>query len=266
MEGSSKPGVAVVTGAGGGIGEACASRFAKDGRAVACLDINPEAAKAAAKAITDAGGTARAFECDVVDVAAQQELAKLIESEMGPVEVLFTSAGLLVDKAMLMTIDLEDHARVWDVNYNGTLYSVRAFAPAMQQRRRGAICTVASVNSFIQLPLPAYNPGKVAIKRLTELLAMELGRDNVRVNSVAPGYTLSGNLKKRIEDGTRDPENILGSGAIRAYIEPKHIASAVAWLCSDEAQVVTGVTLPVDAGYLCAAYYQTYAGGLPWES
>lgn len=265
MADNARAGVAVVTGAGGGIGEACARRFASDGRAVACIDINGENADAVARTITEAGGSARAFQCDVVDIGAQQTLASRIEQEMGPVDLLFTSAGLIVDRGMLMTVDLAEHARVWDVNYHGTLYSIRAFAPAMQKRKRGAICTVSSVNSYIQLPLPAYNPGKVAVKRLTELLAMELGRDSVRINSVAPGYTLSENLKKRIEEGTRDPEKILGSGAIRVYIEPKHIAAAAAWLCSDEAEVITGVTLPVDAGYLCAAYYQTYAGGLPWE-
>lgn len=260
-----KGGVAVVTGGAGGIGEAVAHRFAADGRTVAVLDIDGDAAEAVVKAIAANGGIARAFQCDVTDAAAQDQLAATIEAEMGPVDQLFTSAGLLVDKGMLMTVDLAAHQRVWDVNYNGTLYSVRAFAPAMQKRKRGAICTVGSVNSYIQLPLPAYNPGKAAIKRMTEMLAMELGRDNIRINSVAPGYTLSGNLKKRIEEGTRDPDNILGCGAIRIFIEPKHIANAVAWLCSKEAEVITGVMLPVDAGYLCAAYYQTYAGGLPWE-
>ena len=125
--------------------------------------------------------------------------------------------------------------------------------------------TVGSVNSFIQLPLPAYNPSKAAIKRLTELLCMELGRNNIRVNGVAPNYTMTPAIKQRIESGQRDPENIKRSGAIHMLIEPYHVANAVAFLCSDEAEAISGVMLPVDAGYLCAAYYQTYAGGLPWS-
>ncbi|MEM7777396.1 MAG: SDR family oxidoreductase [Pseudomonadota bacterium] len=265
MSEDQRPGVAVVTGGASGIGEACALRFARDGRPVAVLDINAEAANAVAKVIVDGGGTARAFACDVADLSVQQDIAKTVEADMGPVDTLLTSAGIITSKGMLMSVDLEEHTRVWDVNYNGTLYSVRAFAPAMQERKRGAICTVGSVNSYIQLPMPAYNPTKIAIKRLTELLAMELGRDMVRVNSVAPGYTLSQTLKRYIDEGKRDPDNILKSGAMKVFIEPEHIANAAAWLCSDEASVVTGVMLPVDAGYLCAAYYQTYAGGLPWE-
>ena len=265
MAEQSGKGVAVVTGGASGIGAACAKRFAADGYELALLDVNESGLAETADAIAQAGGTARTYTCDVADHDAQVALAKSIESDMGPVHVLFTSAGLIPNKDMLLTMDLAEHQRFMDVNYNGTLYSVRAFAPAMQARKSGAICTVGSVNSFIQLPLPAYNVGKVAIKRLTELLAMELGRDGIRINSVAPGYTMSPTLRRKIEEGSRDPENILGSGAIRMFIEPEHIANAVSWLCSHEAAAVTGVMLPVDAGYLCAAYYQTYAGGLPWE-
>jgi NAD(P)-dependent dehydrogenase (short-subunit alcohol dehydrogenase family) len=151
------------------------------------------------------------------------------------------------------------------VNYNGTVYSVRAFAPAMEQRKRGAVVTVGSVNSYIQLPLPAYNPSKAAIKRLTELLCMELGRKDIRVNGVAPNYTMTPAIKSRIESGQRDPENIRKSGAVHMLIEPYHVANAVSFLISDEAAAISGVMLPVDAGYLAAAYYQTYAGGLPWK-
>jgi NAD(P)-dependent dehydrogenase (short-subunit alcohol dehydrogenase family) len=164
-----------------------------------------------------------------------------------------------------MEMDLEEHQRVWDVNYNGTIYTVRAFARGMDKRRRGAIVTIGSVNSFIQLPLPAYNPSKVTIKRLTELLCMELGRNNIRVNGVAPNYTMTPAIKSRIDSGQRDPENIKRSGAVHMLIEPFHVANAVAFLASDEAEAISGVMLPVDAGYLTAAYYQTYAGGLPWR-
>jgi len=135
----------------------------------------------------------------------------------------------------------------------------------MEKRKRGAIVTVGSVNSYIQLPLPAYNPSKAAIMRLTELLCMELGRNNIRVNGVAPNYTMTPAIKARIAQGLRDPENMKRSGAVHMLIEPYHVANAVAFLCSDEAEAISGVMLPVDAGYLAAAYYQTYAGGMPWK-
>jgi NAD(P)-dependent dehydrogenase (short-subunit alcohol dehydrogenase family) len=72
-------------------------------------------------------------------------------------------------------------------------------------------------------------------------------------------------IRQRIESGLRDPENIKRSGAVHMLIEPYHVANAVAFLASQEAEAITGVMLPVDAGYLCAAYYQTFAGGMPWE-
>jgi NAD(P)-dependent dehydrogenase (short-subunit alcohol dehydrogenase family) len=259
-------GTAVVTGGGSGIGEACARRFAKDGYAVAVIDVNADGASRVADDLARAGATAKAYICDVSDVNAINATASSIETELGPATALVTSAGILNNANTIMAMDLEEHQRVWDVNYNGTVYTIRAIAPYMEERRRGAIVTVGSVNSFIQLPLPAYNPSKAAIKRLTELLCMELGRNNIRVNGVAPNYTMTPAIKQRIESGQRDPENIKRSGAIHMLIEPYHVANAAAFLCSDEAEAISGVMLPVDAGYLCAAYYQTYAGGLPWQN
>jgi NAD(P)-dependent dehydrogenase (short-subunit alcohol dehydrogenase family) len=258
-------GVAAVTGGGSGIGEACARRFGRDGYAVAVIDVDAAGAEHVANALRSDGVEAVHYVVDVADHAALVELAAKVEAELGPAAALVTSAGILNNSDTILNMDLEEHQRVWDVNYNGTVYSVRAFAPYMEQRQKGAIVTVGSVNSFIQLPLPAYNPSKAAIKRLTELLCMELGRNNVRVNGVAPNYTMTPAIKQRIAQGLRDPENMKRSGAIHMLIEPDHVAAAVAFLCSEDAEAITGVMLPVDAGYLCAAYYQTYAGGMPWD-
>jgi len=257
-------GTAVITGGASGIGEACARRFARDGYDVAIIDQNPEDAERVAKDIRTGGTKVGIFIGDVSDEGVMQDFAARVEKEIGPTTVLVTSAGILNNPNTILAMDLEEHKRVWDVNYNGTVYAVRAFAPFMQTRREGSIVTVGSVNSFIQLPLPAYNPSKAAIKRLTELLCMELGRHNIRVNGVAPNYTMTPAFKAKIEAGERDPENIKRSGAIAILIEPFHVANAVAFLCSQDAEAITGVMLPVDAGYLCAAYYQTFAGGVPW--
>ena len=257
-------GVAVVTGGGSGIGEACAKRFAQDGYAVAIIDQNASGAERVSSELSQGGANAKAYVGDVSDLATMNEFAAAIESELGPSTALVTSARILNNANTIMAMDLEEHQRVWDVNYNGTVYTVRAIAPYMEERRKGAIVTVGSVNSFIQLPLPAYNPSKAAIKRLTELLCMELGRNNIRVNGVAPNYTMTPAIKQRIDSGQRDPENIKRSGAVHMLIEPYHVANVAAFLCAEEAEAVSGVMLPVDAGYLCAAYYQTYAGGLPW--
>ena len=257
--------MAVVTGGGSGIGEACARRFARDGYDVAIIDINAEGAERVGGELRAAGTNVGVHVLDVSDLAALEAAAAQSEADLGPTMAMVTSAGILNNSNTLLAMDLEEHKRVWDVNYNGTLYTVRAFAPYMEKRQKGAICTVGSVNSYIQLPLPAYNPSKAAIMRLTELFCMELGRNNIRVNGVAPNYTMTPAIKSRIEAGLRDPENMKRSGAVHMLIEPEHVANAAVWLCSDEAVAIAGVMLPVDAGYLCAAYYQTYAGGMPWE-
>jgi NAD(P)-dependent dehydrogenase (short-subunit alcohol dehydrogenase family) len=262
----SEKGVAVVTGGGSGIGEACARRFAKDGYDVAIIDQSMDGAERVASELNGHSVNVTALVGDVSDLDAMKAFAEQVERDMGPATVLVTSAGILNNSNTIMAMDLDEHKRVWDVNYDGTIYSVRAFAPAMEKRQRGSIVTIGSVNSYIQLPLPAYNPSKAALKRLTELLCMELGRNNIRVNGVAPNYTMTPAIKSRIDSGQRDPENIMRSGAVHMLIEPYHVANAVAFLASDEAAAISGVMLPVDAGYLTAAYYQTYAGGMPWEA
>jgi NAD(P)-dependent dehydrogenase (short-subunit alcohol dehydrogenase family) len=164
-----------------------------------------------------------------------------------------------------MDMDLAAHKRMWDVNYNGTLYAIRQFARSMAEAKRGAIVTLGSINSRAPLPIPAYNMGKAVIERLTQLLAVELGRSGVRVNSVGPTYVMTPPLRAKVQAGQRDLAKIMSVHALDKLPEPSDIANAIAFLCSDQASAITGVLLPVDAGFLSAVSYRTYAGGVPWE-
>ena len=130
---------------------------------------------------------------------------------------------------------------------------------------RGAIVTLGSINSRLPLPIPAYNMGKAAIERLTQLLAVELGRHNIRVNSVAPTYVMTPPLRAKVEAGQRDMNKIMGVHALAKLPEPADIANAIAFLCSDQAAFITGILLPIDAGWLAGVSYRTYAGGVPWK-
>jgi len=161
-------------------------------------------------------------------------------------------------------MDLDEHARVWDVNYHGTVHTVRAFAGAMSKRGRGSIVTLGSINSYAALPLPAYCPSKTAILRLTQILAVELGRHGLRVNGVAPTYVLTPALQARIDAGDRDPDLIEKAGAVEMFVYPEHIASVVRFLCSEQAAAVSGVMMPVDAGWEAATSYRSFVGGVPW--
>ena len=257
--------LAVITGGASGIGEACARRFAGDGAVVWLLDSDEDRAIQVAAEIEGGGGTAHALAVDVSDAQALDDCSLKIQAETGTPDILVTSAGILEQTSTVLDIDLEDHDRLWRVNYHGTMHACRAFGRLMCEQGGGALVTVGSVNSFAPLPLPAYNPSKVAVMRLTELLAMEFGRHGVRVNGVAPTYVLTPALKAKIESGERDADVIRGSGALDMFVVPEHIANAVAFLCSDQAAVITGVMLPVDAGWCLAAPYKTFAGGVPWD-
>ena len=257
--------LAVVTGGASGIGEAAARRLAELGHAVAILDVSAERAQTVAVDIGRLGVAARAYVVDVADAAAMDRIAAEVEADMGWPSVLVPSAGLLRSTQSIMTMDLADHDHVWRVNYHGTVHALRSFGRLMQKRKNGAIVTIGSINSFVPLPLPAYNPGKAAIHNLTQIAAMELGQHGIRVNSVAPTFTMTPKLKEIIDRGERDVATIKRLQAIDLLVEPRHIANAINFLCSEEAAAITGVMLPVDAGYLSAISYRTYAGGVPWE-
>ncbi len=256
---------AVITGGASGLGEACARRFAADGTLVWILDANAERAAAVAADIAAAGGAARHAAVDVTDDDALDACAARIADETGAPEILVTSAGILETVNSLLDADMAQHDRVWAVNYRGTVASCRAFGRLMRAAGKGAIVTLGSTNSFSALPLPAYGPSKTAILRLTQILAVELGRHGVRVNGVAPTYVITPAMQARIDKGERDPAVIRASGALDMLVLPAHVAEVVAFLCSDAAAAITGVMLPVDAGYAAAVTYKSFAGGVPWD-
>jgi NAD(P)-dependent dehydrogenase (short-subunit alcohol dehydrogenase family) len=253
--------VAVITGGASGIGEATARRLAADGYAIAILDVNEARGKEVAASLAGS----RFYRCDVADAASVERTATAVEKDLGPAGILVTSAALIPNTEGIMDMDMDAHEQMWRINYFGTVHVCRAFAKQMIARKRGAIVTLGSINSYLPLPLPAYNPGKAAIQRLTQLLAVELGRHGIRVNSVAPTYVLTPPLKAKIEAGQRDLAKIMSVHALDRLPEPADIANAIAFLCSDQAAAITGVLLPVDSGWLSAVSYKTYAGGVPWK-
>jgi NAD(P)-dependent dehydrogenase (short-subunit alcohol dehydrogenase family) len=256
--------VAVVTGGASGIGAATALRFAADGYHVAILDIADALGREVAAGIVAAGGSATYHTCDVAEAARIEAVAAEIAAAHGPADVLVTSAGLIPNSESILDMDLAAHERMWAVNYSGTLYACRIFAGQMIPRRQGAIVTIGSINSRLPLPLPAYNMGKATIERLTQLLAVELGRHTIRVNSVGPTYVLTPPLRAKIAAGQRDLGKMMAVHALPYLPEPEDIADAIAFLASDQARTITGVLLPVDSGWLSAVSYKTYAGGVPW--
>lgn len=250
--------VAVVTGGASGIGHAAAVRLAQEGCAVVVADIDEERGPAVADGIAAGGAHAVFRALDVTSQASVEALAAWVEAEVGPVDVLVNSAGLIENAETAQALELETHDRIWAVNYRGTYLCCRTLGEAMLRRGRGAIVNLASINSFRTMPLPAYSPGKAAVKMLTEILAAQYGPRGVRVNAVAPTFTMTPTILARIEAGLRDAERIRASGALKVLVTPEDVAHAIAFLCSEQAAVITGVTLPVDAGWLVAQTYEAY--------
>ena len=262
---SSMDKVAVVTGGASGIGEGCVRKLVSLGYLVEILDQEREQSVRLVNELNSSSLRTKHHVVDVSDAHSVDECAQQILGEHGRIDVLVTSAGILESSANILDMDMVSHDRVWQINYHGTVHCVRSFGKIMRAALRGAIVTVGSTTSFVAFPLPAYCPGKTAIRRLTEILAVELGRFGIRVNGVAPTYVITPAMQAKIDAGERDPEVLRNSGALNMLVEPHHVADAVAFLCSDAATAITGVMLPVDAGFHAAIPYRTYAGGVPWK-
>jgi len=263
MGNDSNLGVAIVTGGARGIGAAAARRFAAAGLGVAVVDVDRERGQALALELAPA--PVRFYACDVSNAAAVDALAAQTRSELGIASVLVTSAALIPNTESVLDMDLEAHDRLWRVNYHGTVHACRSFGRQMIERGGGAIVTLGSINSLLPMPLPAYNPGKAAIARLTQLLAAELGRHKIRVNSVGPTFVMTPELQARIDSGARDLGKIMSVHALAELPTPADVADAIVFLCSEAARTITGVLLPVDAGWAASVSYMTYAGGVPWQ-
>lgn len=253
--------VALITGGASGIGEACARRFAADGMRVAILDMNAEQG---AKVADDING--RFIACDVGDAKAIDAAVGRVIEDCGRVDACVAAAGILETPSTILDMDVAAHDRLWQINYHGTVHTCRAVGKQMSGQGSGAIVTLGSINSFVPLPVPAYCPSKTAILRLTEMLAVELGRFGVRVNGVAPTYVMTPAIKARIESGERDPQVIRDANALGMLVEPEDVANVVQFLCSDAARAVSGQMIPVDAAHMAKCQYFGFAGGVPWEN
>ena len=246
--------VAIVTGAGSGIGQATARVLAADGARVTVADVNDNAAAATVASITDAGGTARAQHCDVSDETMVAALVADTVAAYGGLDVLHNNAAALDQNRNdqdVVTMDLATWDRVMAVNLRGPLLGCRFAIPAMLERGGGAIVNTASAAAFYgSRTLAAYGTSKAGVVALTKYVATAYGDRGIRCNAVAPGVVVP-----------RDAQELLGGpmgDRLRRYTVshvagrlgyPEEIAEAVAYLASDAAAFVTGEVLRIDGGF-----------------
>lgn len=255
--------VIVITGAASGIGKATAVKFAEEQSFVVVADKNEEKGQLVVEEIRSAGGQGVFQVVDVSDVTSVDALAEIVDSEYGCPRSLVNSAGILQNRSAIEDFDLDEHDRVWAVNYRGTYVCCRAFGPRMAKVGGGSIVNISSTSSIASFPILAYGPGKAALDRLTSILAAELGPSGVRVNAIMPGYVLTEQMKERISAGVRDPSVMNEQSALRRMVEASEIADGIFFLCSKAASAISGTSLLVDAGWSANVTYRQYPGGVP---
>lgn len=249
------PTVGVVTGGASGIGAACAIELSERGYKVIIVDVNADLAEERAKAI---GGIARV--ADVSDEVQVEKLAAEIWRDFGPVDALVANAGVLQRPLPPHELSMTDYDRVMSVDLRGVYVSCRAFGTLMARRGLGSIVTISSCAAFLSTPLHAYGPAKAAVVAMTATLAAEWGRSGVRVNCVAPAFTLTEGLRERDARGERDLSRFGSDLLLGRPIDPSEIAKPVAFLLSSDASAITGITLPVDGGLIASGVWQSYGG------
>lgn len=241
--------VALITGAGSGLGLATAKAFAREGAKVMINDLRLEAASAAAAELGPGHGAVGG------DVSKEADVTAMVAATMtafGRIDILVNNAG--VPDSFLPTIEkpLDHWQRLIDIHLTGTYLVSKTVAPQMIAQGGGAIVNLNSIAGILGLPVrTAYSAAKAGIGMLTRVLGCEWGPHKVRVNAVAPGYILTPFTEKLMAEGKIDSNRIRRRTPMGEWGRPEDIAEAILFLASPRARFITGVSLPVDGGY-CA--------------
>lgn len=266
--------VAIVTGTSPNIGGGIAEGLAAEGARVACVDVVPENARDCAAWITRRGGEALAIVCDITDEAQVQDMVRRVRDAYGGVDVLVNNAGILGGMSVL-EMPLERWHRQLAVNLTGTFLCTKHVARLMvEQGRRGSIIVVISTAGHQGQPDNiGYCTSKGGLLNFTRAAAMDLARYGIRVNSLTPTATdPTEGIERAVAWGREQPQRRPGGGALdfRQMVplgrlpSPRHYAQAVVFLASDEAEMITGMDLRVDAGAL-AKYWPWVPHASPSE-
>jgi NAD(P)-dependent dehydrogenase (short-subunit alcohol dehydrogenase family) len=263
---------AAITGGGGALCGAMADALGAMGVKVAVLDISLEKAEPRAQAITRAGGTARAFACDVLDAAQLRQCRDAVAAALGPPELLINGAGGN-DPRSSTSVEFEERSRpeaaaqsffdldpagfrqVFELNFMGTFLSTQAFAQSMVAQGRGSIVNISSMSAFMPLTkVAAYSAAKAAVSNFTQWLAVHFSHAGVRVNALAPGFFMTEQLRfLHIDAKTGEllprARQVIAHTPMGRYGEPDDLIGALLWLLSDASSFVTGVVVPVDGGF-----------------
>lgn len=243
----------LVTGAGAGIGRATALAFAKEGAKVMVSDINKDAGAETVAMIRQMGGEADFFACNVCDEGEVKALVDATVAQYGKLDFAFNNAGANGIFAPITETDSEVWDKVIKVNVYGVFYCLKHEIAAMEKTGGGAIVNTSSGAGLIAVASNTpYNTAKFAVVGLTKSTAYDFAKSNIRVNALCPGSTHSAMMNNAIEQngGEAFEKMLCATIPMGCLAEPEDQADAVVWLCSEKARMITGITLPVDGGYV----------------
>jgi 3-oxoacyl-[acyl-carrier protein] reductase len=243
--------VVIVTGGGHGIGKAYGLGIAREGGAAVVADIDEKAADGVAKAIKDSGGKALATRVDVANFASCQEMANKALAAFGQIDGLINNAAIFMsvpaEKGGWMEITEEAWDRIMAVNVKGLWLASKAVVPAMQKRQQGSVVNISSNMAFNGgLTMMHYVTSKAAVVGFSRVLARELGPDNIRVNTLAPGSTMS--EEKASDEALKNYQRSASTRILKRIEEPEDLVGTALYLLSDLSKFVTGQTILVNGG------------------
>ena len=247
--------VALITGAGSGIGKASALLFAREGAKVVAVDLKQETADATAQEIVAAGGDAKAFAADVSRASDAEKMVQFAEEQYGGLHVAFNNAGVFhADDESVTTTSEEIWDFVINVNLKGVFFGCKYQIPALLRAGGGTIINTASFVAVMGAAVPqiAYTASKGGVLAMTREIAVEFARQNIRVNALCPGPVETPLLAELLADPARRNRRLVHIPPGR-FARAEEIANAALFLASDESSYVNGSTFLVDGG-ISAAY------------
>jgi NAD(P)-dependent dehydrogenase (short-subunit alcohol dehydrogenase family) len=252
--------VAIVTGAGQGIGEAAAIKMAEEGAKVVVSDINEPTGNAVAERIRGAGGEAVFVAADVSKVDDVKALIASTKEAFGRLDVLHNNAGVHETNFTEQAQSFELDEAVWDkvvgINLKGVWMCSKYAAPLLAEDGGGAIVSAASIGGLIGYPMgSAYGPSKAGVVQLTRVMAIELAPQNIRVNCYAPGNVDTPMVQKYYESGPPEEQEMIKAQVVGTHLfkrlgRPDEVANLVVFLASDDSSMMTGSCVVIDLGTL----------------
>lgn len=245
--------IAIVTGAGAGIGKASAKLFAKYNAHVALVDIDVDAAEQTSVEIRNVGGIATAFQADVSNETSIQSAIDDIIENFGRIDIAHINASTMIPGGDILQIDIEQWDKTFAINARGSFLTARACLQHMVKIGSGAICFTGSDTTLrTGASYPAYLSSKHAVNGIARSIAVDFGARGIRSNIVSPGVTDTPGLRSNYSSGGRNVEEVINYNASLSLLgriaEPEDIAEAVTFVCSDRARYITGANIVVDGG------------------